>query len=102
MATIVQLDNKTAADTAAEKIQSQNFAENDEEDAEEYERYIPVEQSIIESLKQIREMRAGRLPEQTWDDFLDELRATVAEVETEEQVKKSVAKKNYINRTFQG
>ena len=102
MAKIVQLDNKTAADTAAEKIQSQNFAENDEEDAEEYERYIPVEQSIIESLKQIREMRAGRLPEQTWDDFLDELRATVAEVETEEQVKKSVAKKNYINRTLQG
>jgi len=97
MAKVVQLENKNSADTAAE-IQSQDFTD----DEEEYERYIPVEQSIIESLKQIREMRAGRMPEQTWDDFLSELRATVAEVEAEEQVKKSVSKKNYINRTFQG
>ncbi len=97
MAKVVQLESKDSSDTAAE-IPPQDFAD----DEEEYERYIPVEQSIIESLKQIREMRAGRMPEHTWDDFLDELRATVAEVEAEEQVKKSVSKKNYINRTFQG
>ena len=99
MAKIVQLENKILSD-AAEKTTPKDFVEND--DDEEYERYIPVEQSIIGSLLDIREMRAGRMPEQTWDDFLDELRATVAEVETEEQVKKSVAKKNYINRTLQG
>ncbi len=75
MAEIVQLDNKTAADTAAEKIQSQNFAENDEEDAEEYERYIPVEQSIIESLLEVREMIAGRLPKKSWREVRAEIEA---------------------------
>ena len=97
MAKIVQLENKVLSDTA-EKTTPKDFVETDDE--EEYERYIPVEQSIIGSLLDIREMRAGRMPEQTWDDFLDELRATVAEVEAEEQVKTNVTKKSYINRTF--
>lgn len=69
MAKVVQLENKDSSDTAAEKIHSQ-----DVEDEEEYERYIPVEQSIIESLKQVREMRAGRMPERSWREFFRELR----------------------------
>ena len=74
MAKIVQLENKTASDTA-EEIQSQNFAENNEEDAEEYERYIPVEQSIIESLLEVREMIAGRLPKKSWREVRAEIEA---------------------------
>ena len=74
MAKIVQLDNKTASDTAEEKMQSQNLAEN-EDDAEEYERYIPVEQSIIGSLLEIREMQAGRMPKKNWRQLFAELEA---------------------------
>ena len=44
-------------------------------DEEKYERYIPVEQSIIESLKQVREMRAGRMPKKSWREFFAELDA---------------------------
>ena len=95
MAEIVQLDNKTAADTAAEKIQSQNFAENDEEDAEEYERYIPVEQSIIGSLLDIREMRAGRMPQKNWREFFRELRE-----EDEAEERAGVNEKRRINATI--
>ncbi|MBQ9488085.1 MAG: hypothetical protein IJU91_09880 [Selenomonadaceae bacterium] len=88
MAKIVKLENKNSADTAAEKIQPQDFAE----DEEEYERYIPVEQSIIESLKQVREMRAGRMPEKNWREFFRELRE---EDEAEERSK--VNEKRRIN-----
>ena len=88
MAKIVQLENKNSADTAAENIQPQDFAE----DEEEYERYIPVEQSIIESLKQVREMRAGRMPEKNWREFFRELRE---EDEAEERSK--VNEKRRIN-----
>lgn len=76
MAKIVQLDTKNASDTAEEKIQSQNFAENDDE--EEYERYIPVEQSIIGSLLEVREMIAGRMPKKTWREVQAELDAEFA------------------------
>ena len=51
---------------------------------EKYERYIPVEQSIIEALKQVREMRAGRMPKKNWREFFKELRA---EDEAEERAK---------------
>jgi len=79
MAKVVQLENKDSSDTA-EKIHSQDFSDDDEE----YERYIPVEQSIIESLKQVREMRAGRMPEKSWREFFRELRE---EDEAEERAK---------------
>ena len=37
------------------------------------ERYISIEQSIIDSFKEIREMEAGRLPKRTWDELKAEL-----------------------------
>ena len=39
------------------------------ENQEKYERYIPVEMSILGSLLEIREMRAGRMPKPTLEDF---------------------------------
>ncbi|MBQ6006332.1 MAG: hypothetical protein IJL14_08805 [Selenomonadaceae bacterium] len=39
------------------------------ENQENYERYIPVEMSILGSLLEIREMRAGRLPKPSLEDF---------------------------------
>ncbi len=80
MAKVVKIENKDSSDTAAEKIHSQ-----DVEDEEEYERYIPVEQSIIGSLLEVREMIAGRLPKRSWDDFAAELRAEATKIEAEEQ-----------------
>ena len=80
MAKVVQLESKDSSDTAAEKIQPK-----DEEDEEEYERYIPVEQSIIGSLLEVREMIAGRLPKRSWDDFAAELRTEATQIEAEEQ-----------------
>ena len=41
------------------------------------ERYIPVEMSIVGSLLEIREMRAGRLPEPTPEDFFAEINELV-------------------------
>ena len=43
------------------------------ENQENYERYIPVEMSIVGSLLEIREMRAGRQPEPTLEDFFSEV-----------------------------
>ena len=63
MAKIIQLENKVDADTR--------------NDNEEYERYIPVEQSIIGSLLEVREMIAGRKPKITWDEFSVELREMI-------------------------
>ena len=71
MAKIVQLENKVLSDTA-EKTTPKDFVENDDE---EYERYIPVEKSIIESLKQVREMQAGRLPKKSWREVRAEIEA---------------------------
>ena len=99
MAKILKLDDKLSSDNAAENLTPQEISDDDDE---EYERYIPVEQSIIGSLLDIREMRAGRMPEQTWDEFAAELRAVVAEVEAEERAKANVVKNNRINRAFQG
>ena len=36
---------------------------------ERYERHMPIEMSILGSLLEIREMRAGRLPKPTLEDF---------------------------------
>ena len=98
MAKIVKLENKVLSDTA-EKTTSQDFVDDDED--EEYERYIPVEQSIIGSLLEVREMIAGRMPKRSWDDFAAELRAEVAKVEAEEQ-KNNVFQKRRNYKTLQG
>ena len=57
------------------------------ENEERYERYIPVEMSIVGSLLEIREMQAGRLPKRTWKDFLAELREDEQEKISEEAIK---------------
>ena len=54
------------------------------ENEERYERYIPVEMSIVGSLLEIREMQAGRLPEKTWREVRDEIEAEIAAEEREE------------------
>ena len=61
MAKIIQLENKVSVDIA------------NDTDNEEYERYIPVEQSIIIALKQVREIQAGRLPKKGWRELFAEL-----------------------------
>ena len=43
------------------------------------ERYISIEQSIIDSFNEIREMEAGRLPERTWDELKSKLEKEFAE-----------------------
>ena len=52
------------------------------ENQENYERYIPVEMSILGSLLEIREMRAGRLPEKTWREVRAEIEAEIAAEES--------------------
>ena len=51
---------------------------------EKYERYIPIEMSILGSLLEIREMRAGRLPEKTWQEVRAELEEEIASEESAE------------------
>lgn len=70
MAKVVKLENKVSSDIAEDKLTAQEISDDDEE----YERYIPVEQSIIQSLKQVREIQAGRLPKKNWREFFKELR----------------------------
>ena len=79
MAKIVKLDEKISSDVAEEKLTPQEISEEDEE---EYERYIPVEQSIIIALKQVREMQAGRLPKKTWREVRAEIEAEIAAEES--------------------
>ena len=59
LAETIQFENKVDADTLKEN--------------EEYKRYIPVEQSIIIALKQVREIQAGRLPKKGWRELFAEL-----------------------------
>ena len=49
------------------------------------ERYCSVEESIIEACKEVREMRAGRLPERTLDDFMVELKQFIEDVKREDE-----------------
>ena len=49
------------------------------------ERYCSVEESIIEACKEVREMRAGRLPERTLDDFMVELKQLIEDVKREDE-----------------
>ena len=97
MAKIVKLDEKKSSDIAEEKLNAQEISEEDEE----YERYIPVEQSIIGSLLEVREMIAGRMPKRTWDEFAAELREEVAKIEAEEQ-QKNAFKKRRNDKTLRG
>ena len=41
---------------------------------EKTKEYISIEKSIIDSLIEVRDIQAGRLPKKTWKDFLAELR----------------------------
>ena len=43
------------------------------------ERYISIEQSIIDSFNEVKEMEAGRLPERTWDELKAKLEKEFAE-----------------------
>lgn len=43
------------------------------------ERYISIEQSIIDSFNEIREMEAGRLPKRTWNELKAKLEKEFAE-----------------------
>ena len=70
MAEIIQLENKVDEDTL--------------NDNEEYKRYIPVEQSIIGSLIEVREMITGRLPKPTLEDFFSEIDDDIKTVENPE------------------
>jgi len=97
LAKIVKLDEKKSSDIAEEKLNAQEISEEDEE----YERYIPVEQSIIGSLLEVREMIAGRMPKRTWDEFAAELREEVAKIEAEEQ-QKNAFKKRRNDKTLRG
>ena len=45
------------------------------------ERYISVEQSIIDACREVREMRAGRLPEREWRDVFYKLKAEMLDDE---------------------
>ena len=49
------------------------------------ERYISIEQSIIDSFTEIKEMEAGRLPERTWDELKAKLEKEFAEELEEER-----------------
>ena len=36
------------------------------------ERYCTIQESIIESFKEVKLIREGKLPKQSWRDFIDE------------------------------
>ncbi len=80
MAKIIKLDDKVSSDVAEDKLTPQEIS--NEDDDEEYERYIPVEQSIIQSLMQVREMMAGRLPKKSWREVRAEIESEFAAEES--------------------
>ena len=41
------------------------------------ERYISVEQSIVDACKEVRELQAGRLPEPSLEDFFEEIHSLI-------------------------
>ena len=59
------------------------------------ERYISIEQSIIDSFTEIKEMEAGRLPERTWDELKAKLEKEFAE-ELEEERRQEIYGNNLI------
>lgn len=98
MAKIIKLDDKVSSDVAEDKLTPQEIS--DEDDDEEYERYIPVEQSIIGSLLEVREMIAGRMPKRSLDEFFAELDEEIKAVEEEERAK--VNEKRRANKKIYG
>lgn len=61
------------------------------DEEEKYERYISVEKSIIGSLLEVREMRAGRMPKKSWREMRAEIEAEFA---AEESAKLNERKRN--------
>ncbi len=59
------------------------------------ERYISIEQSIIDSFTEIKEMEAGRLPERTWDELKAKLEKEFAE-ELEEERRQGIYGNNLV------
>ena len=59
------------------------------------ERYISIEQSIIDSFTEIKEMEAGRLPERTWDELKAKLEKEFAE-ELEEERRQEIYGNNLV------
>ena len=43
------------------------------------DRYISIEESIIQSCKEVKLMQAGLMPKQTWEEFKLELQKEFAE-----------------------
>ena len=44
-------------------------------------RYIPIERSIINACKEVNEIRAGNLPEISWEDSKTEIEQWIREAE---------------------
>ena len=63
------------------------------------DRYISVEQSIIDACREVREMRAGRLPERSLEDFLVELQQMIEE-EKSKSDDEEIINGNSNNRTI--
>ena len=61
------------------------------------ERYISVEMSIIGSLLEIREMRAGRLPEPTLEEFFAHIDALIEQEKNSEEDLQMESNKDYIS-----
>ncbi|MBQ7197987.1 MAG: hypothetical protein IJS29_01865 [Selenomonadaceae bacterium] len=97
MAKIIKLDDKVSSDVAENKLTPQEISDDEDE---EYERYIPVEQSIIGSLLEVREMIAGRMPKRTLDEFFAELDEEIKAMEEEERAK--VNEKRRANKKVYG
>lgn len=45
----------------------------------EEKRYTPIENSIIEACREVNQMRAGKLPEPSLDDFFAEMEEWISE-----------------------
>ena len=54
------------------------------ENQENYERYIPIEMSIVGSLLEIRDMRAGKIPEPSLEDFFTEINELIEQEKANE------------------
>lgn len=62
----VIMESNKADDINAEKeVDDMSIAALDE-------RYCTIQESIIESFKEVKLMREGKLPKKSWKDFMDE------------------------------
>lgn len=51
------------------------------------ERYCTVEESVKESLKEVKLMRGGKIPKRNWRDSLVKLKEKLEEFNTDESLK---------------